>query len=67
MTSDLEMIFASKAALRRRLASLPIAEKLQMLDELRERELVIRGRPSRSAPGATAQATVVRADKRPRR
>jgi len=34
----------SKRALRRHLAARPVAEKLRLLDALRERELAIRGR-----------------------
>jgi len=41
---DSEKILESKRALRRNLAALPIAEKLRLLDALRERELAIRGR-----------------------
>ena len=44
MTFDLQKIIESKRALRRKLAALPVAEKLRMLDALRERELAIRGR-----------------------
>ena len=44
MSFDLEKIIESKRALRRKLAALPVAEKLRMLDALRERELAIRGR-----------------------
>jgi hypothetical protein len=43
-------ILKSKQALRRRLAAKPIAEKLRLLDELRERTLTIlesRKRPPR--------------------
>jgi hypothetical protein len=42
MSLDLQRILASKRALRRELAALPVAEKLRLLDELRERELTIR-------------------------
>jgi len=45
---DFERIWQSKRALRRRLAAAPIAEKLRMLDELRERALALRGASSRS-------------------
>jgi hypothetical protein len=41
---DLQKILESKRALRRSLAARPLAEKLRMLDALRERELAIRGR-----------------------
>ena len=44
MTFDLQKILESKRALRRKLAGRPVAEKLRMLDSLRERELAIRGR-----------------------
>lgn len=43
MTDALRRILESKRALRRELAARPIAEKLRMLDEMRERELAIRG------------------------
>jgi hypothetical protein len=42
MTFDLTRILESKRAFRRQLAARPIAEKLTMLDALRERELAIR-------------------------
>jgi hypothetical protein len=44
MTFDLQKILESKRALRRDLAARSVAEKLRMLDALRERELAIRGR-----------------------
>ena len=43
MSFDLQKILESKRALRRNLASRPVAEKLRMLDALRERELAIKG------------------------
>ena len=48
MTFDLQMTLESKRALRRDLAARPVAEKLRMLDALRERELAIRGHAARS-------------------
>lgn len=42
MSFDLEKILASKRALRRDLATRPIAEKLRMLDALRARALTLR-------------------------
>jgi hypothetical protein len=42
MSFDLQKILESKRALRRNLAARPVAEKLRMLDALRERELAIR-------------------------
>jgi hypothetical protein len=50
MSLDLQRILASKRSLRQKLAVLPVAEKLRLLDELRERELALR----RSAPPATS-------------
>jgi hypothetical protein len=49
MSFDLQKILESKRAFRRDLAARPIAEKLRMLDALRERELAIRGRTGSSA------------------
>ena len=46
MSFDLERILASKRALRRDLAARPIAEKLRMLDALRERALTLRPTPA---------------------
>jgi hypothetical protein len=42
MSVDLEKVLESKRALRRDLAARPIAEKLRMLDALRERALTLR-------------------------
>ena len=42
MTADLREILESKRSFRRELAARPIAEKLRMLDTMRERELAIR-------------------------
>ncbi|MDO8586588.1 MAG: hypothetical protein Q7T82_06065 [Armatimonadota bacterium] len=54
MTFDMGKILESKRALRSRLASLPVTEKLAMLDALRDRALAIRKAATRS------QATAVR-------
>ncbi|MEJ7745478.1 MAG: hypothetical protein WKF61_01745 [Luteimonas sp.] len=43
MSFDFQKMLESKHALRRNLAARPMAEKLRMLDALRERELAIRG------------------------
>ena len=51
MTADIERILASKREYRARLAALPIAEKLRILDRLRERELALRGQPARATRG----------------
>ena len=48
MTFDLQKILESKRALRRNLVVRPVAEKLRILDSMRERELAIRGRAPRS-------------------
>jgi hypothetical protein len=49
MKFDLERISESKREFRRRLAARPIAEKLRLLDALRERTLAIR-QPVKPAP-----------------
>jgi hypothetical protein len=56
MTVDLTKILESKRALRRELAARPVAEKLRMLEVMRERDMAILRRiqadsPSRSTPG----------------
>ena len=61
MSFDLQKILESKRALRRNLAARPVAEKLRMLDALRERELALRGRAAHS------DATVLREDPTPYR
>jgi len=48
MNPDWQKVHESKRALRRNLAARPVAEKLRLLDALRERELALR--PGR-APG----------------
>ena len=52
MTPELRKIIASKQAVRRKLTSLPVAEKLRLLDVLRERTLALAGarRKLRPAP-----------------
>jgi hypothetical protein len=56
MSFDLQKILESKRAFRRRLAARPIAEKLAMLDALRQRQLAIRG----SAPHSGADTGALR-------
>lgn len=64
MTFDLQGILESKRALRRNLASRPVAEKLAMLDALRDRLRTIREAATRkestrsldSAPASPAGA-----------
>lgn len=50
MNFDMHKILLSKRAVRRELAARPVAEKLRMLDVLRERELAIRGRTAAPVP-----------------
>jgi hypothetical protein len=60
MSFDLQRILENKAAHRRKLADLPIGEKLRLLDEMRERALTIQqARP--------IEGTVVREDPAPYR
>jgi hypothetical protein len=49
MTFDLQRILESKRALRRSLAQRPVAEKLALLDVLRDRALAIRTAAKRQA------------------
>ena len=55
MSFDLQKIIESKRALRRNLAARPVAEKLRLLDALRERELAIRGRAVQSDSSAVRE------------
>jgi hypothetical protein len=50
MTFSLQKIVESKRKLRRELAAKPVAEKLRMLDAMRQRETAIRTDVSRPAP-----------------
>ncbi len=52
MNLDWQKVFESKRALRRSLAARPIAEKLRLLDALRERELAIRSGRAPTPPHA---------------
>ena len=54
MTFDIKRMLESKIALRRKLANRPLAEKLAMLDELRERTLAMR------EAGETMRHSVIR-------
>jgi len=47
MNTDFRKIEQSKRKMRARLAALPFAEKLRMLDDLRERALALRANPLR--------------------
>ncbi len=55
MNPDPQSILDSKLAYRRGLTARPIAEKLRLLDALRERELVLR-RPKRELAGPKEHA-----------
>ena len=66
MTFDLTKIAESKRAYRQRLASLPIAEKLAMLDALRERALAIRSARGNSEPTALREQSPACGVKSPR-
>jgi hypothetical protein len=52
MTATLQKILESKHALRRELATRPVAEKLRMLEAMRERTVAIRagGEETRRSP-----------------
>ena len=50
MSFDLQRILESKQSLRRKLAARPLAEKLAMLDALRERARVLRDAAKRELP-----------------
>ncbi len=55
MNFDMDRVDESKRAMRKRLAALPIAEKLRMLDMLRERTLAIQSAslsPTRNVHGS---------------
>ena len=61
MTFDLHDILKSKRALRRELAARPVAEKLRMLDALRERAPALRpAKPAPSAGVVAREAAVLR-------
>jgi hypothetical protein len=57
MTFDIDRIAASKEARRKRIAALPYAEKLRMLDQMHQRDLAIRTSktPIRQANGPARQ------------
>jgi hypothetical protein len=54
VSPDLQKILADKRNLRRDLAARPIAEKLRLLDSLRDREVAIR-----TASGRSGEPTAV--------
>jgi hypothetical protein len=60
MNYDLNKIIESKRRYREQLAARPIAEKLAMLDQLRERTLEIRASRTVAAPRAGLSQTRAR-------
>lgn len=67
MTFDLQRILASKRALRRSLAKRPVAEKLAMLDELRDRTLAVRSGAAARPAAALRESSPQYRVKPPRR
>jgi hypothetical protein len=67
MTFDLAKILESKRDYRRQLAARPIAEKLALLDALRERELAIRqsNHPAAGSNALHEKSTPYRTEKPP--
>ncbi|HRT05149.1 MAG TPA: hypothetical protein P5204_05575 [Kiritimatiellia bacterium] len=61
MTFDFHKIMAGKRAHRQRLATLPIGEKLRLLDELRAREIALRGtdKSAKLRTGMTREPSVI--------
>lgn len=63
MSFDLQRILDRKRAFRQRLAARPIAEKLRMLDELRERAVALRAAtasPASKSPSPPRTGTTIR-------
>ena len=58
MTSGLQKVLESKAARRRKLADLPIGEKLRLLDAMRERVIAIQGASPEPASNVLREDTV---------
>ncbi|HEV3263160.1 MAG TPA: hypothetical protein VG013_40370 [Gemmataceae bacterium] len=59
MTFDLQRILEGKRALRRKLASRPVTEKLAMLDALRDRLRKIRAAATRKACSGSPEPPTV--------
>ncbi len=57
MSFDWKKVNESKEAYRRRLAALPIAEKLRLLDALRGRAVIIREATDRESNAAHEEST----------
>jgi len=61
MRADMKRIVERKKQERSRLATLPFAEKIVLLEQLRDREAAIIGsRPSTTDPSLTSKAKLVR-------
>jgi hypothetical protein len=52
MSFNFDKVFESKRVFHQKLATRPIAEKLALLDVLRERQLAIRGSADRAKPSS---------------
>jgi len=63
MNFDIEQMVTSKQAFRRRLANLPIAEKLRLLDAMRERAVIIREATDRESNAVHEESTQYRTRK----
>jgi len=63
MKFDIEQMVTSKQAFRRRLANLPIAEKLRLLDAMRERAVIIREATDRESNAVHEESTQYRTRK----
>jgi hypothetical protein len=57
MNPDLQKVLQSKCALRRDLAARPVAEKLAMLDALRESTLALRAATSATTGQSTEKSS----------
>jgi hypothetical protein len=64
MTFDLQTVLESKRKLRRELAARPVAEKLRMLDALRQRVITIRTASRPKAPAQPGKTTATSRDRR---
>ena len=63
MSFDWKKITKSKQAYRRKLAGLPIADKLRLLDAMRERAVIIREATDRESNAVHEESTQYRARK----
>ena len=63
MNFDIDQMVRSKQSFRRRLAALPIAEKLRLLDAMRERAVIIREATDRESNAVHEESTQYRTRK----